>query len=398
MWDIRAERERDAEAIEALVDRCFGPGRYAKAAYRLREGVAPEPGLSFVAIKAQDGVLLGSVRFWPIVIGAEASLLLGPLAVEPELRGRGIGISLMQRGIDQARAVGFGTIILVGDEPYYARVGFSKLAPGRVRMPGPVDPDRSGQCSFHEVSGALGAELHETRDVNSEETLAFVRRLEPELVFVVGWSQLVRDPFIALAREGVFGMHPTLLPRHRGRAPIPWAILSGLARTGVTLFEIVDATADSGAIVGQVDVDIAPDETATTLFERLEAAHVDLVRGLVPLLLRREAPRISQDPRRASTWHKRVPADGIIDWETRAPYLDSWVRAQTRPYPGAFTWLGDEKVIVWRARPVELGERAPAGTIVSMPAEGPVVACGEGGLLLEEIETDALLSVGMQLG
>jgi len=269
---------------------------------------------------------------------------------------------------------------------------------GVVTLPGPVDPDRSGQCSFHEVSGALGAELHETRDVNSEETLAFVRRLEPELVFVVGWSQLVRDPFIALAREGVFGMHPTLLPRHRGRAPIPWAILSGLARTGVTLFEIVDATADSGAIVGQVDVDIAPDETATTLFERLEAAHVDLVRGLVPLLLRREAPRISQDPRRASTWHKRVPADGIIDWETRAPYLDSWVRAQTRPYPGAFTWLGDEKVIVWRARPVELGERAPAGTIVSMPAEGPVVACGEGGLLLEEIETDALLSVGMQLG
>jgi len=271
-------------------------------------------------------------------------------------------------------------------------------AVGIVTLPGPVDPDRSGQCSFHEVSAGLGAALHETKDVNSEETLAFVRRLEPELVFVVGWSQLVRDPFIALAREGVFGMHPTLLPRHRGRAPIPWAILSGLARTGVTLFEIVGATADSGAIVGQVDVDIAPDETATTLFERLAAAHVDLVRDLVPLLLRREAPRISQDPRRASTWHKRVPADGIIDWETRAPYLDSWVRAQTRPYPGAFTWLGEEKVIVWRARPVELGERAPAGTIVSLPAEGPVVACGEGGLVLEELETAAELAIGARLG
>ena len=80
-------------------------------------------------------------------------------------------------------------------------------------------------------------------------------------------------------------MHPTLLPRHRGRAPIPWAILTGLARTGVTLFEIVDATADSGAIVGQVVVEIAPDETATTLFARLADAHVDLVRELVPQLL-----------------------------------------------------------------------------------------------------------------
>lgn len=269
---------------------------------------------------------------------------------------------------------------------------------GVVTLPGPIDPDRSGQCSFDGVATRLGAALHETRDVNSEETLAFVRGLEPELVFVVGWSQLVRDPFIALAREGVFGMHPTLLPRHRGRAPIPWAILSGLARTGVTLFEIVDATADSGAIVAQAKVGIAPDETATTLFERLAEAHVDLVRECVPALLRREASRISQDPRRASTWLKRVPADGIIDWETRAPYLYDWVRAQTRPYPGAFTWLGDEKVIVWRAEPVELDEHAPAGTIVAIHADGPVVACGEGGLVLQELETAADLAVGARLG
>jgi predicted N-acetyltransferase YhbS len=155
MWDIRAERDADARAIEALVDRCFGPGRYAKTAYRLREGVEPEPRLSFVAVKAQDGVLLGSVRFWPVVIGAEPSLLLGPLAVEPELRGRGIGISLMQRGIDQARALGFRSIVLVGDEPYYARVGFSKLTPGRVRMPGPVDPERLLGLALK--SGALDA-------------------------------------------------------------------------------------------------------------------------------------------------------------------------------------------------------------------------------------------------
>ncbi len=269
---------------------------------------------------------------------------------------------------------------------------------GVVTLPGPIDPDRSGQCAFDDVATRLGAELHETADVNSDETLAFVRDLEPGLVFVVGWSQLVRDPFIALAREGVFGMHPTLLPRHRGRAPIPWAILSGLARTGVTLFEIVDATADSGGIVGQVELSIAPDETATTLFDRLAEAHVDLIREYVPLLLRREAPRISQDPRRASTWLRRTPADGLIDWETRAPYLYDWVRAQTRPYPGAFTWLGDEKVIVWRALPVELEGQAPAGTIVSLRPEGPVVACGEGGLVLQELETAAELTVGARLG
>jgi len=270
---------------------------------------------------------------------------------------------------------------------------------GVVTLPGPIDPNRSGQCAFDDIASQLDAALIETRDINSLETLNAIRKLEPELVFVVGWSQLVHDPFVALAREGVFGMHPTLLPRHRGRAPIPWAILTGLARTGVTLFEIVDSTADSGAIVGQVAVDIAPDETATSLFARLADAHVQLVRDLVPQLLARSAPRVLQDPSRASAWPKRLPADGIIDWETRARYLYDWVRAQTRPYPGAFTFLGQDKVIVWGARPVELTEDAPAGTIVDVSADGPVVACGEGGLLLEEIQTDAgELVVGARLG
>jgi methionyl-tRNA formyltransferase len=269
---------------------------------------------------------------------------------------------------------------------------------GVVTLPGPIDPDRSGQCAFDDVATRLGAALHETTDVNSGETLAFVGGVEPELIFVVGWSQLVRQPFIELVGEGVFGMHPTLLPRHRGRAPIPWAILTGLARTGVTLFEIVDATADSGAIVGQLEVGIAPDETATTLFEKLAEAHVELIRQFVPQVIARQAPRIGQDPRRASSWHKRVPADGIIDWETRAPYLYDWVRAQTRPYPGAFTWLGDEKVIVWDARPVALDTSAPSGTIVSVSDEGPIVACGEGGLLLVEVEAAAPLEVGVRLG
>jgi methionyl-tRNA formyltransferase len=270
---------------------------------------------------------------------------------------------------------------------------------GIVTLPGPIDPNRSGQCSFDEVAARHDAALIETNDINALDTLNAVRKLEPELVFVVGWSQLVHDPFIAIAREGVFGMHPTLLPRHRGRAPIPWAILTGLARTGVTLFEIVDATADSGEIVGQVVVEIAPDETATTLFARLADAHVELTREFVPQLIAGSAPRQPQDPSRASSWPKRLPSDGIIDWETRAPYLYDWVRAQTRPYPGAFTYLGDDKVIVWGARTVDLPEAAPAGTIVDVRADGPVVACGEGGLLLEEIQTEAAeLAVGARLG
>src|ERR671931_1908351 len=266
-----------------------------------------------------------------------------------------------------------------------------------VTLPGPIDPNRSGQCSFDELAADLGARLIETADVNSPETIAAIREVDPDLIFVVGWSQLVMDEFIGLPRHGVFGMHPTLLPRHRGRAAIPWAILSGLAKTGVTLFQIADGTADSGPIIGQVEVPIPADETATTLYEKVTAAHLELVRRYVPQLLDGSAERVQQDTRRASVWPKRTPADGIIDWETRAPYLYDWVRAQTRPYPGAFTYLGDERLVVWLGRPVELDEEAPAGTVVAVE-DGPVVACGEGGLVLEEVEGAAAVPVGARLG
>lgn len=139
-WQIRPERPEDAARVEALNDDGFGPGRYAKSAYRLREGVEPEKSMGFVA--AENDVVLGSVRFWPIVIGKDRALLLGPLAVQSDQRGRGIGVALMKHAIEQARATDYGCILLVGDESYYKRAGFTRVAPGRVRFPGPVDQAR----------------------------------------------------------------------------------------------------------------------------------------------------------------------------------------------------------------------------------------------------------------
>ena len=161
-WAIRSEQAQDTPDIDALVAGSFGPGRYAKSAYRLREGVDAEADLSFVAV--ENGTLRGSVRFWPVFVGKERALLLGPLAVESEERGRGIGLALMARGIDAARAAGWPCIILVGDEPYYARVGFSRLPPGRVKFPGPVDRSRIlGLSLLPNVLLTLSGELRRAR-------------------------------------------------------------------------------------------------------------------------------------------------------------------------------------------------------------------------------------------
>jgi predicted N-acetyltransferase YhbS len=149
----------DLAEIDRLDERAFGPGRFTRTAYRLREGVPPDASLSFVA--RIGTFLVGANRMTPIRCGATKALLLGPLTVEPAFQLRGIGEALMERSLDAARAVGHTLVVLVGDEPYYARVGFKRVPAGRLTMPGPVDPDRLLYCelvagTFDGVHGKIG--------------------------------------------------------------------------------------------------------------------------------------------------------------------------------------------------------------------------------------------------
>lgn len=143
----------DEAAVEKLDERAFGPGRFARTAYRLREGVASDRGLSFTA---RIGTLLvGANRMTPILVGDAPALLLGPLTVEPAFRSQGVGETLVRRSLDAAREAGHALVLLVGDADYYARLGFSPVARGRIVMPGPVDPERLLYCELR--AGAYAA-------------------------------------------------------------------------------------------------------------------------------------------------------------------------------------------------------------------------------------------------
>jgi predicted N-acetyltransferase YhbS len=155
---ILPETPDDAVAVERLHERTFGPGRYAKSAYRLRERRGHQLELSFTA---RIGTLLvGSVRLSRIRIGETQALLLGPVTVEPPFRERGIGYALIDRALAEAKARGHRLVVLVGDEPYYGKSGFKRIPKGRATMPGPVDPARLLVCeladaAFDGVSGAI---------------------------------------------------------------------------------------------------------------------------------------------------------------------------------------------------------------------------------------------------
>ncbi len=159
---ILPETADDTLAIERLHERTFGPGRYAKTAYRIREDISHDLALSFTA---RIGTLLvGSVRLSAIRIGEAPALLLGPVTVEPPFRDRGIGRALIERALDEAKRGGHRLVLLVGDEPYYGRIGFKRVPKGRVTMPGPVDPERLllaelTEGAFDGVSGPIRAAI-----------------------------------------------------------------------------------------------------------------------------------------------------------------------------------------------------------------------------------------------
>jgi predicted N-acetyltransferase YhbS len=155
---ILPESPGDAVPIERLHERTFGPGRYARTAYRIREQLAHRLDLSFTA--RVGTLLVGSVRLTPVRIGATPALILGPLTIEPLFRERGIGLALMQRALAEAKAKGHRLVVLVGDEPYYARAGFKRIPKGKVMMPGPVDPARLlvaelAEGAFEGVTGEI---------------------------------------------------------------------------------------------------------------------------------------------------------------------------------------------------------------------------------------------------
>lgn len=138
---ILAQRPQDEPLIEPLLDLTFGPERHKRTTYRLRDGVAPLAGLSFVALDSQ-AELLGSLRFWPLLVGDRDALLLGPLAVSPRLQGRGVGRSLVRHGLTEARRQSHRICVVVGDPAYYEPFGFRSAVAAGLVMPGPVEPAR----------------------------------------------------------------------------------------------------------------------------------------------------------------------------------------------------------------------------------------------------------------
>lgn len=231
-------------------------------------------------------------------------------------------------------------------------------------------------------AAAAGAMLIHVADSNADESIHAVTRLAPDIMFVIGWSQICKPAFRAAAGGRVIGYHPAPLPRLRGRGVLPWTILLGEPITAGTLFWIDDGV-DTGPILAQRFFHVGVDETVTSLYAR----HLDVLAAMLdeslPRLAAPDPPRQEQDERFATWAARRVPGDGRIDWRQPAPEIARLVRAVRHPYPGASTETRGEPLTIWSAAAIadDRHRAAIPGQVVARTLTGFDVRCGCGGLL-----------------
>ena len=237
-----------------------------------------------------------------------------------------------------------------------------------------------------------GIPVHTPENPNCPDSIARLRAYRPDLIFSFYYRHLLSREVLALPPLGAINLHGSLLPKYRGRAPINWVLIHGEAETGVTL-HYMDERADHGDIIMQEVVPITMEDTALSLSHKLATAAPHLLGAAFPLLVAGKAPRIPQDHAAATTFGRRRPADGRIDWSRSAWQIYNLIRAVTHPFPGAITWLNERQVLLWTARPPD-GRAAPRppGHILGVGEDGALeVATGNGvlGLLRVQVAGEA---------
>lgn len=239
-----------------------------------------------------------------------------------------------------------------------------------------------------EVTERAGATLFRTMNSNSPECLQAIAEADVDFIFVIGWSQLCREEFMNLKPGAIIGYHPAALPRLRGRAALAWTILLQEPITAGSLMWLGEGV-DDGDLIDQQFFHVAADETAETLYAKHQAALEVMLERSLARIAGGELPRQKQDARYATYAAKRTPADGLIGWAASAGDIDRLIRAVGKPYPGAFSYSGEDRLTIWRSTAIpDRGiHHAMPGQVVERGEGGFTVMTGDGLLKVEDWET-----------
>lgn len=231
--------------------------------------------------------------------------------------------------------------------------------------------------SVARLAAERGIPVYAPDDVNHPLWVDRIAEMKPEVIFSFYYRNLLGEAILNSARIGAFNLHGSLLPAYRGRAPLNWVLVNGETQTGVTLHRMI-SRADAGAIIAQRAVEIADADDALSLHRKLTESAKHLLEGALPTLKSGTFSETAQDESKASYVGRRTPEDGRLEWEKPAQTLHNLVRAVSDPWPGAFSFVGTHKFIVWKSRVRSDVAPARAGTVISVAPL--IIACGEGAL------------------
>ncbi len=229
--------------------------------------------------------------------------------------------------------------------------------------------------SVAQLAAANDIPVYAPENANHPIWVEKIKSLNPEIIFSFYYRNLIADEILSIPPRGALNLHGSLLPKYRGRAPINWAIINGEKETGVTLHHMVTKP-DAGDIVARKSISIAPDDTAKSLHLKAKAKASELLDDILPLIKTNKAPRIPQKESEATYYGGRTPEDGEIDWTKTAEKTRDLVRGVTMPYPGAFSFIGDRKIIFWSVDTETNNQGASPGTVIS--SQPLVIAAGDG--------------------
>jgi methionyl-tRNA formyltransferase len=269
-----------------------------------------------------------------------------------------------------------------------------------------LDAEIVGVCTLQEskfnadhadlsnFSKAHGVPSFYVNDINSIETLNWIREKSPDVIFCFGWSRLIKQDLLELAPLGVIGFHPAALPANRGRHPIIWALVLGLKKTASTFF-FMDAGADTGDILSQQEILIAEQDDARTLYDKVIQTALTQIAEFLPKLANRSFQRIKQNELFANVWRKRSCADGKIDWRMSAQTIHNLVRGLAAPYVGAHFLVDGKEIKVWKSAIfLNAPNNIEAGKVLLNTNEGLVVKCGVDAITLLVTHPEFKANVG----
>jgi methionyl-tRNA formyltransferase len=258
----------------------------------------------------------------------------------------------------------------------------------------------SGFVDLKILSDANNIPFQYFNKVNDIAVSDFVASKKPDLLFVVGLSQMIKEPLLSIATAGNIGFHPTRLPEGRGRGAVAWIIL-GKVKGAATFFKM-DEGMDSGPIWAQQDYDVGDEDNASTVVNQILSAIDTALDNVLPKLKQGDFETSEQDESKATYLGKRSPEDGHIDWNLPAQEIHKLIRAVSKPLPGAYTFLGNQKIIVWNATMSNIKNHlGVAGRIIISDSDNGIhVQTGDGLLKLETFEgvDTEKLKVGVTLG